>query len=171
VPARGPSRFVPLFVIVALILGLGIVYGPGVIRAWKFRATVNAMLDDIEAGRLQSVSNYVLPDQRERIAALVTNSIARHYSAEIGNLKLTNYYREDNHVWAVITAKQKNGAAVGQGKLRWVWNGKQWELDALSSYVSMGIIGVGEAELQSVGDWMDQLGSKGGNAEDTFEQL
>jgi hypothetical protein len=150
VPERGLSRFVPLFVILALILALAIVYGPGVIRAWKFRSTVNALLDEVVAGQIKNAPSYIVPDQRQLIALFVQNPFVTSNTQNIGKLKLTSYYREGDHVWAVVTVKQKDGG-LGQGKLRWVWDGKQWQLDALNSYVNYGI-GFGENEATRIGD-------------------
>jgi hypothetical protein len=136
------------------VLALGVVYTPGLVRAWKFRTTVNAMLDDIKAGKVRNIPNYVLPEQKQQVTLLVMLPIVPHYAKEIGSLKLTSYYKEDDHVWAVVTGKQKDGTLAGQGKLRWVWNGKQWQFDALNSYVNRGI-GVREEDALSIGEMID----------------
>ena len=169
-PARGLSRFVPLFVIVALILALTAVYAPGVIRAWKFRTTVNAMLDDVEAGRVSKVPGYVIPGQKLLVTTFVNMPLVTRNVDNVGSLKLTSYYREENHVWAVGTGKQKDGTLLGQGKLRWVWDGKQWQFDALNSYVSYGI-GFGENQAVRIQDLLDSAtNNKTGDAEDAFDR-
>jgi hypothetical protein len=144
-----------LFVTLALVLALAVVYTPGLVRAWKFR-TVNAMLDDIKAGKVRNIPNYVLAEQKPAVTQLVMFPLVPHYAKEIGSLKLTSYYKEEDHVWAVVTGKQKDGTFAGQGKLRWVWNGKQWQFDALNSYVNRGI-GVREEDAQNIGELMEGL--------------
>lgn len=124
-------------------------------RAWKFRTTVNAMLDDIKGGKVRGIAKYVVPEQRKKVTDLLMDPMVGHYAGEIGSLKLTNYYREDNHVWAVVTAKQKDGTGFGQGRLRWLWNGKEWQLDALSSYVSLGLISDTDEDVLSIGEMIE----------------
>jgi hypothetical protein len=120
-----------------LLTVLGVVFGPGVYQAWKFRQTCNALLGDVRAGNLKAVPGYVLPKQQMLMRLVVSNPIADNYVEDIKSLKLSNYSREENHVWAIVTSRIEGG--IGQGKLRWEWDGKEWKLDALGSYVRAGV--------------------------------
>ncbi len=73
-------------------------------------------------------------------------------------------------MWVVVTGKQKDGTLLGQGKLRWLWNDKEWQFDALSSYVNYGI-GFGDSEPMSIGELIDKASKdKTGDAEEVFGQ-
>jgi hypothetical protein len=89
------------------------------------------------------------------VTVFVKSPVVTSNTQSIARLKLTSYYREENHLWAVVTVKQKDGG-IGQGKLRWVWNGTQWQFDVLNSYVNYGI-GYGESEAIRIGDLVDRL--------------
>jgi hypothetical protein len=144
-------------VALALIAALAAVYAPGVLRAWKFRTTINAMLGEIKGGKVRNVVNYVLPEQQADVGIVVMHPTATHYAAQIASLKLTSYRREDSHIWAIVTAKFDSGG-IGQGNLRWEWDGQQWRFDALNSYISQGI-GVREGEDMKIGDMLDNVKS------------
>jgi hypothetical protein len=139
VPQPGISRFIPLIVVAALLLALAIAFGPGAVRAWQFRSTVNRMLSDLRTDCEGRVPNYVLTDQKQEVAKLLANYGANQYVRQIRSLKLTSYFREGDHIWATVTAKYDVSGQpqfVGQGKLRWQWRDKKWQLDLIDSYIA-----------------------------------
>lgn len=147
---RGISRFVPLLVICGLLLALGIYYTPGVVRAWKFRSTANALLADVRSGNTAAIPGYTLPEQQALLSTFLGRADVSGYVSEIRSLKLSHYQREEDHIWSTVTAKGRDGS-LGQGNLRWIWNGARWELDALNSYVTYGIT-VGQDRGLRIGD-------------------
>ncbi len=164
-PKAGASRFIPLVVIAALIVALGVAYGPGVVRAWKFRSTCNAMLREIRAGSLNNLPGYVAAEQQTFIGLLVRLPMTRGYADELNTLKLSNYYSEEDHIWAIVTADVQGHK--GQGQLRWEWDGKEWKWNPRDSYYRFGVLGdqpwLGLADLAGLGkSGVVPLGESGG---------
>lgn len=126
----------PLIVILALLGGLAAYYGPGIIAAQRFRATANAMLDDVRSGRLQNLPSYVETAQRPVITALLSE-VPTGYHNDIETLRLTSLERDGQYMWAIVTAR--GGKFLGQGKLRWRWDGQEWCWDPLSTYLAEGV--------------------------------
>lgn len=157
-PKQGVSRFIPLLVIVALVVALGVVYGPGVVRTWKFRSTINSMLREIRAGNLKAVPGYVVTDQQPFITIAMNLPPTKKYVDRLDSLKLSSYHSEEDHIWAIVTAGVEGNK--GQGQLRWEWDGKQWKWDVRDSYYRFGVLG--DQTWQSLPELME-LGTTGGD--------
>jgi len=125
-------------VAIALVIALGVIYGPGVIRAWKFRQVVTAFLSDVKSDAEHKVPKYVLAGQRQDVSDLLVKFGANQYTSSIENLKVANMMSEGDHMWAYVRMKFQTGGntALGQAKLRWVLIDGQWKLDALGSYLA-----------------------------------
>jgi hypothetical protein len=147
-PNQGLSRFIPLVVVLTLIVALTAYFAPGMIRAWHFRSTANALLAEVQAGQVGNIPNYVVAPQRGDVAGLVQQYNLAQYVPDLRSLKLTSYYREDDRIWSIVTAKHEQG--ITQAKLLWEWTGARWELNLLSSYWAP-FNAAGEPNWQSIG--------------------
>lgn len=146
-PPRGPSRFIPLLVSLALLSALLATYGPGVLRAWQCRARINGLLADVRGGKLQDVPKYVVQDQQLLIRLMIQFPGADSYVDELETLKLQSYYREENHIWSIVMART-SGDIFGQAKLRWEFEDGKWCFDPTRSYYRPGV--TGEQEWRSL---------------------
>ena len=99
-PSRG-SRYVPLIVIGVLLIALGAYLAPGMLRAWRFRSTVNALLSDVKAGRVDRIKDYAVPSQQAEIDLVLQRWDAETYIPNIRKLSLYNYQTESaGRIWA-----------------------------------------------------------------------
>src|ERR1041384_1527683 len=119
-PSRG-ARFVPLIVIGALVVALGVYLAPGVLRAWRFRSTVNALLRDVKGNHLDRIKDFAVPSQRAGIDFILQRWDTESYAASIKKLTLYNYQVENpQRIWAIVVAKWDSGKGepeIGEGKL------------------------------------------------------
>lgn len=146
----------------ALLLAAALYFGPGVYRSWLFQKRCDAMLADALAGKLGKVTSYVQPDQQKLVSALFQTAVPANYTDYLSSLKLSSFGRDEGEkdvIWALVTAKlsyEGGGSAdagLAQGKLRWVWNGRNWEWDFEGSYGAQ-FPTAGEANWVRLGDFI-----------------
>lgn len=129
---------VPGLVLGLLIIGLGLLYGPKLVRGYQFRQTILGMLQSIESGQINQAMAYVSQSQRQQATALTTAALGPDYHSSIKSLKLTDIrWLNDNTITATVTCKLDHGgsSAIYQGKLIWRLQQGTWVWDFASSYV------------------------------------
>ena len=146
----------------ALLLAAALFFGPVAYRSWQFQQRCAQMLEDALGGRLSQVASYVQPEQRQLASTLFQTAVPANYTDYLHSLKLSNFSRESGDpdvIWALVTAKlsaSEGGSetsGLAQGKLRWVWNGRDWEWDFEGSY-GAEFPGSGNANWIRLGDFI-----------------
>jgi hypothetical protein len=144
------NSLAPLLAVGVLVLGLLAWYGPGWYRLWRFNQACQAMLSSARAGQTNQLLSYVEPAQQQQVGALLQRWLPANYQDKIVRLKLSSWkQRGEKTIYAIVTCRVNHGEGEGlyQGKLRWDWDGRQWNWDFLGSYGA-------EFALQGEPDWV-----------------
>lgn len=153
------GRLAPLIAVLVLLLATLAWQGPRWYRDWRFRQDCSAMLGYALAGKLDKVEGTILPEQRPVANVLFRTVVPANYSDELQSLKLSSFEHDNGDpavIWALVTARfgvQGDPAGLAEGKLRWVWNGSEWEWDFEGSYGAM-FPTAGEAQWVKLGDFI-----------------
>lgn len=134
---RRANWLAPLLAVVLLLALLGVLFGPGLYRSWRFNQTCLELLRDAREGRLAEVSAALEPAQQAQVGDLFNKFVPADYAAHMESLKLTSWRNsDDDKIWAIVTCRitQGEGFGIYQAKLRWHWHDGRWWLDFLASY-------------------------------------
>ena len=132
------QRFIPLIVLVVLLLSLGLIFGPGMLRGWQLRKTVGSMLDSAARGDLSTVSAHALPAQRPQLDIMLGH-LPQSYSERIESLRMARYEMVDGtEAWTLVNCRIEGsgGPSIYQGKLLWRYTQGEWQWDVLGSYAA-----------------------------------
>lgn len=132
------KRLVPGLVLGLLIIGLGLLYGPKLVRGYEFRQAIVGLLQNVKSGHIKHAMAYVSPSQRQQATTLTSAALGPDYHTNIQSLKLTDVrWLDETTISANVICKLDwDGATpIYQGKLLWrYWQGV-WVWDFEGSYV------------------------------------
>jgi len=131
------QKYIPLIILVLLVLGLALYFGPGLYKGYTFRRDSRLMLDAAKMGNLTGVTGAIDKLQQPRIRPLINHYVPMDYYQHIKSLKLTSWdLRDDGSIWSIVTLQIDQGGEMGiyQGKLHWLFDGRRWWWDFEGSY-------------------------------------
>jgi hypothetical protein len=131
------NRYIPPIILLVLLTGLGIYFGPGLWRTYQFNQTCNKLLSDAKAGKLSDVTAAITPGQQAQIGALLSQYVPADYNKDIESLKLVSYDKSaPETIWAIATARINQGESLGvyQAKMCWRWEKGRWWWDFDGSF-------------------------------------
>jgi hypothetical protein len=131
------QKYIPLIILLLIVIGLAVYFGPGMYRSYLFRRDCSQLIEDIKAGKLNEVVCTVEKPQQFRIKPLVKRYITPDFCKQIKSLKLSSWEtREPGSIWSILTLQLDEGGEKGiyQGKLHWNFDGKRWWWDFENSY-------------------------------------
>lgn len=133
------QRFLPLLAVLAVLLVIAGLYGPGWYRGWLFQRDVEAMLAAARSGSTQGIASACLPAQQADALSILSQYLPRDYASKIARLSIASSLPEqDGTRYAIVNCRIEagDGIAIYSGKLKWVWNGTRWDWDFFGSYAA-----------------------------------
>ena len=159
--AQLQQRIVPGLVVGLLIIGLGLLYGPRLLRGYQFRQSITKMLYSIQAGELNQALAWVDPAQLPQASALCSAALGPDYQTKIQSLKLTNtsWINETTISASIICKLDWEGASpIYQGKLLWHYRNGGWVWDFANSHVGQ-FVGFEEPTWVKLGEMLTAVES------------
>jgi hypothetical protein len=120
----------PLIVVLALLILLAALFGPGIYRGYLLRNTTGDLLEAALEGRTADITALVKPAQQQQVAQLIGQHLPAGYQQSISSLKLTRArIVDDSQAETLVTCKIEQGEWLGlyQGRLIWEYSQGRWE--------------------------------------------